>query len=424
MKKYISLYLGMLMIFAFSVLTAFHAHRADAYERQLTDIYQSAMLSALSQMEDVSSVLQKALLSGHAMRPAYLSTAAEEAGQVQRSLSLLPLSHPDTMKAIKLSNQLADYAQTLMSEEQLTDEDVRQLGLMIDACQSYTAMLQEKEETLTHSFPENAAFYPEEESPPLDEKIAYPTLIYDGPFSDALREEALPLSGEKEIGWEEAARIAKSFVGEDRVQKVSQGTDTYGPNPCHGVTLLLQDITLDAAVTKQGGKVLWITCRQGAFPSETTVEACREEALRFLAQRGYENMENTGFQVYEGVAVLSFAPRENHVLLYPDLIKVQLRMDTAKVIGIETKDYLQNHKSRGLPHPDITETKARESVSPLMQITDSQLCLIPKETTEILCYEFRCAYQEQEYLVYIRADTGAQADLLRIVETNVGPETV
>ena len=74
--------------------------------------------------------------------------------------------------------------------------------------------------------------------------------------------------------------------------------------------------------------------------------------------------------------------------------------------------------------PRISEAQARERVHPLFEITDSRLCLIPKGTEEVLCYEFRCSYNQEEYLLYIRADNGAQADLLKIVETAVGPETV
>ncbi|MBR3905607.1 MAG: germination protein YpeB [Clostridia bacterium] len=421
MKKHLSVFL---FLFTFAALSALHAYRADDYKQRLTVIYRSAMLSALTEMEGMAGTLEKALLSDTGERNQYLALATEEGAQVQRSLSSLPLSHPDCMKIIKLSNQMNDYAKTLLSQDALTEEDMGQMSRLIDTCLSYTRLLQEKEDLFTAVSARSIPFYPAENTAPVDESICYPTLIYDGPFSDALRQEALPLMGEKEIDWQEAARIARSFIGEERVLQVSHGADMLGPTPCHGVTLQLQDVTLDAAITRQGGKVLWITCRNGAFPGVEGIEACRESARRFLRERGFEGMENTGFQVYEGVAVLSFAPQEGHVLLYPDLIKVQLRMDTAEVVGIETRGYLQNHRARGLLRPRISEAQAREKVHPLLAITDSRLCLIPKGTEEVLCYEFRCSYDQEEYLLYIRADNGAQADLLKIVETAVGPETV
>lgn len=424
MKKHLSVYLGFVFLFSFAPLCALQSHRADDYRQRLTVIYQSAMLTALTEMEDMGGTLEKALLSDMNERTYYLTLAAEEGAQVQRSLSSLPLSHPDCMKIIKLSNQMNDYAKALLTRDVLTEEDMRQMEQMIGTCQSYTRLLQEKGDLFTAVSARQRPFYPPAETAPIDEAIQYPTLIYDGPFSDALHPEALPLTGEKEVDWQEAATIARAFIGKDRVLQVSHGADMLGPTPCHGVTLQLQDVTLDAAITRQGGKVLWITCREGNFHSSEGIDACREAARRFLQEKGYENMESTGFQVYEGVAVISFAPEENHVLLYPDLVKVQLRMDTAEVVGMEAKGYLQNHRSRGLLRPEISEAEARESVHPQLQITAGRLCLIPKGTEEILCYEFRCTYHQDEYLLYIRADTGEQADLLKIVETAVGPETV
>ena len=194
---------------------------------------------------------------------------------------------------------------------------------------------------------EPLSFYPEQGTEALGDSLQYPTLIYDGPFSDARKEEPLPFEGE-EISWEEAEQIARDCIGKERVLRTDHGTDTFGPNPCHGITLVLSDITLEAAVTKKGGKVLWITPDNGAFSSQVTLEQCRESAQAFLQRNGFPDMARTFFQVYEGVAVLSFAPRENHVLLYPDLVKVQLRMDTAEVVGLETRAYHQHHRSRNL----------------------------------------------------------------------------
>jgi hypothetical protein len=37
--------------------------------------------------------------------------------------------------------------------------------------------------------------------------------------------------------------------------------------------------------------------------------------------------------VYQGLAVISFAATQGETILYPDQIKVQLRMDTAQVVA-------------------------------------------------------------------------------------------
>ncbi len=424
MKK--NILLPFTLVFAFAALSAAMAHRADTWKGRLTEVYQGALLSSLQQMEDMGYQLHKALLTQDSQAEnTYLSLAAQGAMQVQKSLSLLPLSHPDTLQAMKLTNQLGDYAGRLMEREMLSEQDVQQLSALIDTCKAYTETLYQNREKLSFAPDQPPAFYPSEQTEAMDSDIAYPTLLYDGPFSDAAQQQKpLPLAGEREIDWEEAARIARQYVGENRVLSVSHGADVLGPTPCHGVTLHLRDITLEAAITRQGGKVLWLTPDNGAFPMEMTIEECRNAALQFLQSRRYGDMESTDFQVYEGVAVISFAPRQGNVLLYPDLVKVQLRMDTAEVVGVEAGHYLMNHRMRSTLAPHLSLQQAQAQVSARLSVQSAQLCLIPKNEREILCYEFTCTYQGDRFLLYINATDGTQEDILQVVETSTGLSTL
>ena len=115
-------------------------------------------------------------------------------------------------------------------------------------------------------------------------------------------------------------QIARDYVGDDRVVSVSPGADMGGALPCWGVTVRLSDISLQLAVTRQGGKVLWMAPDTADFAQEKTIGQCRESAAQFLELRGYAPMEPTYFQVYQGVAVISFAAAQGDTLLYPDLI--------------------------------------------------------------------------------------------------------
>ena len=135
-------------------------------------------------------------------------------------------------------------------------------------------------------------------------------------------------------------------------------------------------------------------------------------------------MEPTFFQVYEGVAVISFAAAQGETLLYPDLIKVQLRMDTAQVVGVEARNYLMNHTARGLLTPVLSQEEAREKVGPRLNVESVRLCLIPTDAGERLCYEFKGDYQGRTYLAYINALDGRQEQLFKVVETETGLEAV
>lgn len=424
MKKRIPFQLPFLYLSLLAILLGYQAHQSSQYRHQLTEIYRGAALSAVRNMENMEHSLNKAMLSGEGTAAArYLTTASDQAGQARKSLSLLPLSHPDTMQAVKMTNQLSDYVQTLQKQNGITPYDARQLRELLSASREYAELLYNNEEMLIQPPREPLSFYPEQGTEALDDSLQYPTLIYDGPFSDARKEEPLPFEGE-EISWEEAEQIARDCIGKERVLRTGHGTDTFGPNPCHGITLVLEDVTLEAAVTKKGGKVLWLTPDNAAFENLVTLEQCREEALSFLSRNGFPVMECTSFQIYEGVAVLAFAAVENNVLLYPDQVKVQLRMDNAQVVGLESKNFWQNHRARNALLPTLSAEEARASLPSRLQVSGNRLCVIPVNDRESLCWEFACSYDNQDYLLYINAENGQQEDLLQIVESAAGIETV
>ena len=401
--------------------------RAEGYAARLREVYDGAVLSALRQMEDMQLALSKALLSGEERAQAqYLNQVSAGAGQVQRSLSLLPLSHEATRNAVKFANQAADYSGALIRSGVLNEADVQQLRSLIAACASSAqALAQARESMSALAAAGGGGFYPsgqEGESPAYDSAVAYPTLIYDGPFSDARQTGKALALGPKQVNQQEALSIARDFAGADRVRQALPGPEMGGPIPCWGVALTLDGITLQTAVTKQGGKILWMAPDTADFSPDKSVEECRENALRFLSRNGYENMQPTYFQVYQGVAVISFAATQGSTLLYPDLVKVQLRMDTAQVVGIEARNYLENHTARGLLTPALSLEEARERVGDRLQVSSARLCLIPTDSGEKLCYEFQGEFSGQTYLSYINAQDGRQEQLLKVVESETGLE--
>ncbi|MBR3018328.1 MAG: germination protein YpeB [Clostridia bacterium] len=419
---------ALLVAVAATLVTVRVSTRAEQLEARLREVYDGAVLSALRQTEDMQLALSKALLSGERGAEAqYLNQVSVGAAQVQRSLSLLPLSHTATQNAVKFANQLADYVGALLKKDALSEEDAETLGSLIAACaDSASALAEAGKELSAQAAAGKDTFYPTggQAEAGYDSAVAYPTLIYDGPFSDARETgQAKALTG-KTVTQEEALNIARDFVGSSRVVSVSSGAEMGGVIPCWGVNLRLQDVSLYAAVTKQGGKILLLAPDSADFSPEKSVEECRENARQFLNSKGYEQMRPTYFQVYQGVAVISFAATQGNTILYPDLIKVQCRLDTAQVVGWEARNYLMNHIARGLLTPELTEQEAKARVSDRLNAASSRLCLIPTDAGEKLCYEFQGEYAGHTYLSYINAATGRQEQLLKVVEGEAGLEAV
>ena len=83
-------------------------------------------------------------------------------------------------------------------------------------------------------------------------------------------------------------------------------------------------------------------------PGETnhSVDTCRASALAFLQSRQYGEVEPAYYQVNFGMVTFNFVPVQDGVRLYPDLIKVQVSLETGQVVGVEANNYLRNHVQR------------------------------------------------------------------------------
>ena len=217
-------------------------------------------------------------------------------------------------------------------------------------------------------------------------------------------------------------QIAKDFIGADKVRSVAHAPDTGGVMPAWGVTIQTDDLQLNLEITRRGGKVLLMSPETAAFPVRKTVEECREAALAFLQERGFAQMESPWYQVYDGLCVLTCVNVQRGVLIWPDRVTVQVRMDTAEVVGIEARQYWRNHIPRKLQTPLLTASEARAYLS--AEPTAGRLCLLPYEGQERLCWQFSIQHEDDTYISYIDAMTGRELRLEKVMhlETGAAPE--
>ena len=413
-----------------SGMTVYNYRRAHTYARMISDIYTGAFLAAMMQMEALETNIDKALLSeDEGQSAALLSRIGSDAAAVQTHLSALPLSHTAMEDALKLCNQLQDYAVTLQQKAMSTidGESAQILQQLSDTCgqlleQLQTAYAQMQEGNIrldasrTYMLDADSAARPIES---VGEIIEYPTLIYDGPFSDVVSENAPRGLGARQVTREEAAGIACAYVGED-IAKAHLTQESGGAIPAWGVEIEQEDCTLQLAITKQGGNVLWMFPENADFSLEYGLEDCEKAAEEFLSAHGYGDMDLTFWQIYGGMATLSYAAVQDGVVLYPDLIKVQVRMDTLDIVGVEARHYLTSHTKRENLTPAIGEQEARAAISGRLENVTSRLCLIPQNGREYLCWEFTGEYRGDTYYVYVDAATGQQREIQKLVQTNIG----
>ena len=405
MKKYLIATIAAGALFVLGGFMIFQYQRITQLESSLDALHQSVLHQAAEEVDALSLSMEKVLLSADPARTAaLLSEISQTAGDVQQCLAFLPVENPVMLPALRLASQLSSDATSLLplvvEQGGFSPDQLSQLTRQRNLCAQLSSQL-----SLAESTGDLAAITLE---PPLPEE-APPVQAKGLPSGDITQEEALD--------------IARSFVGDDRVVSIQAAPGTSGALAAYGVTVQTADVQLNLEITRQGGKVLWMMPETASFPVTQSVETCRTAALAFLELHGFGSMLPVHHQIYDGLCVISCVPLQEDVLLYPDLVKIQLRMDTAQVVGLEAHNYWLNHTRRTLPEPGLTEAAARAHLTDQVNVENVQLCLIPQQGDEVLCYEFAVAHGDDRYLIYIDAASGHEVQLLKTVPLENGSLT-
>lgn len=372
---------------------------------------------SLSKLSAASSPRQSVLLLGDVWRAT---------GSAGAAMGLLPLSHADSCEMSQFVTRCGDYAHALMGRvlqgRALTDEDRKQLQDMRTACANIRQVAGHAIEAGNFVAADNVdgGCYEQQSEAAISE---YPTLIYDGPFSESAENQA-PRSepGERITAQQAAAVAGRLFPGG------AIGNTAYVPGslPVYELTIESADRgQVSLSLTEQGGKLLsFMTVPKGNKndpPSDEESERLKESALSFLREMGVEDPAAAYAQYYQGVAVLNFAPRQDGVILYSDLVKVYLDRETGEVMGLDARNYRLNHRTRALAKPKLTEAEAEAYVSGELAVEHRDLALIPlTQQSEVLCYEFKATRDGTFYIVYINALTGEEEQIFQVINSAEG----
>ena len=382
--------------------------RTAAAELALTESTLAAVAEASAELESLSLALDKLLVTTSTRQmAALLSQIALSADRVQTSLAALPDAQGQRASVLaylsKLSHLCQNHLTDLAAGESLSSDARSTLAEMrtgLSLLQSEMALAQA--DTMTGvdvaSLPATELTAP----PSAKELVSY---------------KALP---SREIGSGEAMQIAKEFVGVDRVTAVAHAPDTGGAMPAFGVTVQTADVQLNVEVTRRGGKILLMAPETASFPMKKTPEECSAAALAFLKSRGFAEMEVTYYQVYDGLCVLTCVYVQNGVLIWPDRVLVQVRMDTAEIVGIEARSYWKNHIPRKLQPTLLTESEARTALSPDVTVNAVRTCLLPFNGRERLCWQFSLQQGDDAFISYIDAVTGEELLLEKVMQLEFG----
>lgn len=119
--------------------------------------------------------------------------------------------------------------------------------------------------------------------------IEYPTLIYDGPFSEALDQKLGSLLEGSTVTEQQAMDIALNFIGPDRAVRIEKSSgSSNGILDTWGFQVWVKEEPenpLFISVSKQGGKVVNVIGQRKVEKEVLTIEQAMERAAEFWKRR-------------------------------------------------------------------------------------------------------------------------------------------
>ena len=309
----------------------------------------------------------------------------------------------------------------------LSTTDEAQIESLLAACQGLNAHLTDMGEQLyarsESALEDDVSVLWPDSAAAGESGIDYPSLIYDGPFSDG-RSDGAPkgLTGER-ITREQARRAAARFAG-TTVDRVRDAADSGGQFEAFGFSAQTEAGVLSVQVTGQGGHLLWMMPEAAEYEPRISQEDCLRAADAYLADMGFSQMQRCFVQEYDGMVVANYAALQDGVLLYPDQVKVQISRATGTIVGAECSQYLLNHEARESLEPLLSIAQAQLTLSSRLEVGEARLCVIPTDSGERLCWEFRGSFSGAAYYAYVDARNGEAVEILRVAQTETGETAI
>ena len=170
------------------------------YKSELENSYQSNFYSLVDSVNNLETKISKTINSSTSnYQRKILLEASKNASEAEIAVASLPFSQNDIQETVKMVNQISGYTSTLADKladgGSLTDEDKNTLDEIEQSILSLKTQLNEFAERINRGYSivdasmnidTDSNDFSRSLSSLKDNDVEYPTMIYDGPFSDSV----------------------------------------------------------------------------------------------------------------------------------------------------------------------------------------------------------------------------------------------
>lgn len=408
--------------------------QAMKYKTDLENVYQSNFYSLLDNINNLETKMTKILNSSSSTyQRKTLLEVSKNASEAEIAVASLPFSQSDIDETVKMVNQISGYTSTLAdtladggslsSEDFETLEDIEQSVVSLkNQLNEFANRIKDDYSIIDSSMDidTNSNAFSRLLTSLKDNDVEYPSMIYDGPFSDSVvLSQVKGLSGNKITKSEAKQNIEKLFK---TATNIENNGETNGRFETYNFTVKnTDDEMLYVQVTKIGGHILTISGAGKNGKENIDIEKAKTIALDFAKQNGIEDgavvwSDSIGNDIY-----LNIAPQSQSIMLYPDLVKVKVNLTSGTIVGYDATSYFTNHVERNLSKGSLSLSQAETKVPSKFTVISSRYALTPLDyNREVVCVEVQAHDEGNTYYFYYNVESGDMENVLKVIETDNG----
>ncbi len=396
----------------------------------LRDIEYNRVFSELTEyVDDLEISLLKGQVVSTTDQMAKLSADLySQASAAKANLALLPMDGHALSKTSEFLSQVGEYAHTVSGKmlrgEKMSEKELKTMQELLVYADTLKKSL---DETLISMRDGQVSFEKEglgfrggkvamaSELMALEEEFHnYPSLIYDGPFSQHLSlRESVMTRGKAEISEKQARNLAKKFTGKEETSI----SFVNGKLPAYSI----KSNNTTVEFTKKGGILLLLMKDRYTDEEKISVKDASKIAIKFLLENGFNNMRESYYEKQGGSVVINYAYEQDGYTVFPDLVKVKVALDNGEILGFESRGYVMNHTYRNIPEEKITKEEALSNVSSHLDAQEVSHAIIPLEDgSEAPCWQIKGVVANKHFLMYVNTQTGFTEDVQILLESENG----
>ena len=406
----------------------------SAYSLKLENIYQKNYYELVDNVNNADMNISKLLASDSSVyQGKMLTELSQTAKAMQVNVASLPINNDNIYQSVRFINQMSGFSQVL--EEKiakggvLSENDRTSLSNIHEALTEMKRYLNKMSQQIgkgysivdassrvNGEYDEFSTRFVSMKSVDTD----YPSMIYDGPFSDSVVNQKIRGLNGSLISKEDAyKKVDKMFKN---IKNLKYDGETDGKFVTYNFSLTTSDEQdLYVQVTKSGGHILSVSGNVESDKKAVGFEQAKKIALDFAKENGVEDGEVVWFEELDSQIYFNITPKQNGVVLYPDLVKVKVDLEKGNVVGYEAMSYFTNHTNRTIDKAKVAVEDAKAKIDNSFNIVSERLVLAPLEyNREVLCFELECQREGATYYIYINATTGQEENVLKVIETSDG----